>query len=171
MFLKKLKISTFGNIIRDIPFHKGINLIVDESKDQVTGNNVGKTTVLKLIDFCLGADAKQIYIDPETKRDEYALVKDFLVDYEVIVTLTLSENIDSNAGQDIVIERNFLSYKKAIRRINNEDLTKEEFEVKGNNLEELMINWLQSIIAIVDTEQRFYSKVYVKEDDLSQYSV
>ena len=134
MFLKKLKISTFGNIIRDIPFHKGINLIVDESKDQVTGNNVGKTTVLKLIDFCLGADAKQIYIDPETKRDEYALVKDFLVDYEVIVTLTLSENIDSNAGQDIVIERNFLSYKKAIRRINNEDLTKEEFEVKLGNL-------------------------------------
>ena len=42
---------------------------------------------------------------------------------------------------------------------------KEEFEVKGNNLEELMINWLQSIIAIVDTEQRFYSKVYVKEVD------
>ena len=134
MFLKQLKISTFGNIIRDISFHKGINLIVDESKDQVTGNNVGKTTVLKLIDFCLGADAKQIYIDPETKRDEYALVKDFLVDYEVIVTLTLSENIDSKTGQDIVIERNFLSYKKAIRRINNEDLTKEEFEVKLGNL-------------------------------------
>lgn len=134
MFLKQLKISTFGNTTRDIPFHKGINLIVDESMDQVTGNNVGKTTVLKLIDFCLGADAKQIYIDPETKRDEYALVKDFLVDYEVIVTLVLSENIDNNAGQDIVIERNFLSYKKAIRRINNEDLTKEEFEVKLGNL-------------------------------------
>ena len=55
LFFKQLKISTFGNIIRDIPFHKGINLIVDESVDQVTGNNVGKTTVLKLIDFCLGA--------------------------------------------------------------------------------------------------------------------
>lgn len=134
MFLKQLKISTFGNIIRDIPFHKGINLIVDESVDQVTGNNVGKTTVLKLIDFCLGADAKQIYVDPETKRDEYALVKDFLVDYEVLITLTLSENIDNNAGQDIVIERNFLSYKKVIRRINNEDFTKEEFEVKLGNL-------------------------------------
>ncbi len=134
MFLKQLKISTFGNIIRDIPFHKGINLIVDESVDQVTGNNVGKTTVLKLIDFCLGADAKQIYVDPETKRDEYALVKDFLVDYEVVITLTLSENIDNNVGQDIVIERNFLSYKKVIRRINNEDFTKEEFEVKLGNL-------------------------------------
>lgn len=42
---------------------------------------------------------------------------------------------------------------------------KEGFEVKGNSLEELMINWLQSIIAIVDTEEKFYSKVEVKVVD------
>ena len=41
----------------------------------------------------------------------------------------------------------------------------EEFEIKGENLEELMINWLQGIIAIVDTEQKFFSKVEVEEID------
>lgn len=42
---------------------------------------------------------------------------------------------------------------------------KESFQIKGNTLEELMINWLQAIIAIVDTEQKFYSKVNIKEAD------
>lgn len=134
MFLKQLKISAGSRIIRDIRFKRGINLIVDESKEQVTGNNVGKTTVLKLIDFCLGAEAKQIYIDPETKRDEYVLVKEFLIDHEVLITLVLTCDLDGNDIQDITIERNFLSYKNVIRRINGDDLTKDEFEVKLSNL-------------------------------------
>lgn len=41
----------------------------------------------------------------------------------------------------------------------------EEFEMKGENLEELMITWLQGIIAVVDTEQKFFSKVEVEEID------
>ena len=51
MFLKQLIISTEKEIIREIPFHKGLNLIVDESNDQVTGNSVGKTTVLNTRDY------------------------------------------------------------------------------------------------------------------------
>ena len=42
---------------------------------------------------------------------------------------------------------------------------KEEFQIKGNNAEELMINWLQGIIAIVDTEQKFFSKVEIEKID------
>ena len=79
MFLKTLTISSNHGLIRKITFHKGINLIVDESEEQITGNNVGKTTVLKLIDFCFGANPKTIYLDPESKRDVYKLVKDFLI--------------------------------------------------------------------------------------------
>lgn len=41
----------------------------------------------------------------------------------------------------------------------------EEFEIKANNLEELMINWLQALIAIVDTEQKFFSKFEIEEID------
>jgi len=61
MFLKSLQISNTRGVIRNIPFHSGLNLIVDETPidgGEATGNNVGKTTVLVLIDFCLGASAK-----------------------------------------------------------------------------------------------------------------
>jgi len=40
--------------IREINFHSGLNLIVDDTPsthDQLTGNNFRKTTVLKLVDF------------------------------------------------------------------------------------------------------------------------
>jgi len=41
----------------------------------------------------------------------------------------------------------------------------EEFQIKANNLEDLMLNWLQALIAIVDTEQRFFSKFEIEEID------
>jgi uncharacterized protein YydD (DUF2326 family) len=85
MFIKSLTITSGAKVIREIEFHKGLNLIVDESEHQITGNSVGKTTVLKLVDFCLGADKKNIYVDPETKRDEYKLVKDFLIENKVSI--------------------------------------------------------------------------------------
>jgi len=130
MFIKSLTISSDQGIIRKIPFRKGINLIVDESAEQITGNNVGKTTVLKLVDFCLGANPKNIYVDPETKRNEYTLVKEFLIDNKVIITLVLVENLDYDDANQIIIERNFLSRTKMIRRVNGEDLTEDEFEKK-----------------------------------------
>lgn len=54
MYLKKLTIETPEKLIRDMEFHSGLNLIIDDTKDistKTTGNNVGKTTVLKLIRF------------------------------------------------------------------------------------------------------------------------
>ena len=42
---------------------------------------------------------------------------------------------------------------------------KEEFQMKGEDLENTMFNWLQGIIAIVDTEAMFFSKVEVTEVD------
>ena len=96
MFLKSLIISTTTKVIREISFHKGINLIVDESEEQITGNNVGKTTVLRLIDFCLGGDAKDIYIDPENKKTEYLLVKDYLIKNKIIITLTLGHSVEGD---------------------------------------------------------------------------
>lgn len=130
MFLKQLIISTEKEIIREIPFHKGLNLIVDESNDQVTGNSVGKTTVLKLIDFCLGGKPQNIYIDPESKRQEYKLIKDFLIGQKVLITLILTKDLDDENAEEITIERNFLARKQIIRRINGEQYTEEEFDVK-----------------------------------------
>lgn len=134
MFLKSLTISSDQGIIREISFRKGINLIIDETIEQITGNNVGKTTVLKLIDFCLGASPKNIYVDPESKRDEYVLVKEFLIKNNVLITLVLTEILNEDNANQIVIERNFLSRQKIIRRINGENLTEDEFEIKLLNL-------------------------------------
>ncbi|HAY3550269.1 hypothetical protein BAX94_04140 [Elizabethkingia meningoseptica] len=134
MFIKLLTISTEKEIIRTIPFHKGLNLIVDESDNQITGNSVGKTTTLKLIDFCLGGSPKNIYIDPESKRQEYKLIKDFLVEHKVIITLVLTRDLDDENAEEIEIERNFLSRKNIIRRINGEQYTEDEFEIKLSKL-------------------------------------
>lgn len=129
MFIKSLTITSGAKVIREIDFHKGLNLIVDESENQITGNSVGKTTVLKLVDFCLGADKKNIYVDPETKRDEYKLVKDFLTEEKVLITLTLTSDLDNQNANEFVIERNFLSsQKEGIRRINGQQILAENFE-------------------------------------------
>ncbi|MBY7828031.1 DUF2326 domain-containing protein [Vibrio fluvialis] len=130
MFIKKIIIATPSHIIREIPFHKGLNLVVDESDGQVTGNSVGKTTVLKLIDFCLGAKPKIIYEDPENRKEIYSLVKDYLVDNNVSIFLYLSENLDDENSRTVVIERNFLARSKIIRKIDGVKYTESEFEDK-----------------------------------------
>src|SRR5262249_38396090 len=124
-------ISTENEIIRKIDFHTGVNLIVDETPNtdgRETGNNVGKTTVLMLIDFCLGADAKHIYTDPENKREEYRQVKSFLTSNKVLITLVLKEDILNESSAEVRIERNFLPRKQKIQRINGVNQTDDGFE-------------------------------------------
>ncbi len=122
MYLKQLLILNNEEVIREINFHNGLNLIVDETKDSEiltdTGNNVGKTTVLKLIYFCFGGDAKEIYTSAENSKDEYPLVKSFLSDNDIVIKLVLKENLDVEKSNEIIIERNFLKKNKKFRRIN-----------------------------------------------------
>lgn len=135
MFLKSLTITKGASVIRDIEFRKGINLIVDKSEGKITGNSVGKTTVLKLVDFCFGANKKNIWEDPENKKEVYTLVKNHLINNEILVTLTLTENLDDESAPEIVIERNFISAKsKVIRKVDGESLTENEFEPKLTEL-------------------------------------
>lgn len=115
MYLKKLTIKTPKEIIREMDFKAGLNLIIDDTDDvssKTTGNNVGKTTVLKLIDFCLGADAKIIYTDTENRKDIYKEVKDYLTEKQVIIELELIEDITNQNSKTVIITRNFLSRKK-----------------------------------------------------------
>ncbi|MDD4031642.1 MAG: DUF2326 domain-containing protein [Bacteroidales bacterium] len=139
MFLKKLNIYNEAKLVREIPFHKGINLIVDETKSQnktESGNSVGKTTVLRLIDFCLDGDGKNIYIDPEFKTTNKK-IEQFLKENNILISLTLVENIDDLNSKEIVIERNFLSYKHKIQRVNGESLNNDDFP---KILKELIFN-------------------------------
>ena len=138
MYLKSLTITNgAGSIIRDIRFHLGLNLIIDETpaiNSKETGNNVGKTTVLKLVDFCFGADKKEIYTDPENPRNEYKLVKNFLEENEVLISLVLKDDLLVAESKEVLIERNFLSYGKKIQRINGEKKSDSEFEEELTDL-------------------------------------
>lgn len=131
MFIKRLIISSPTEVIRDIEFSSGLNLIIDDTPaddSKSTGNNVGKTTVLKLIDFCLGAKANIIYTDTENKKEVYDVVKDFLINEEIKITLILTENLNNPEAKQLEIQRNFLNHKKAIRKINGKTVSDKEFD-------------------------------------------
>ena len=137
MFVKNLRITNGSQVIRDMNFENGLNLIIDDTptdNKRQTGNNVGKTTVLKLIYFCLGGDGKEIYTDEENRKAVYKEVKDFLINKEVLVTLTLVEDLISRNSKKIVIEKDFLPGKQAIRRINGEQVLKKEFDERLKTL-------------------------------------
>jgi len=137
MFLKSLKIENNGSVIREITFYKGINLIVDETVTkarQESGNNVGKTTVLRLIDYCFGSDGKNIYKDTEFKGKGNTLIELFLKNNNIIITLTLKEDLEDASSNEIVIRKNFLSYRKKIQEINGESYNNAEFPIKLKEL-------------------------------------
>lgn len=129
MFLKSLTINNHDVLIREISFHKGINLIVDETKSEdrtQSGNSVGKTTVLRLIDFCLDGTGSNIYIDPEFKNTNQKIAS-FLKDNNILIKLILVANLDDSNSKTIEIERNFLNYSNKIQKINGESLSNDEF--------------------------------------------
>lgn len=131
MFIKKLIISSKLEIIREIDFCTGLNLIIDNTPiedSKSTGNDVGKTTVLKLIDFCLGAKGNIIYTDTENRKETYDVVKNFLVDEEIEIKLILTEDLNDPNAKQLEIQRNFLAHKKAVRKINGKAVLDKDFE-------------------------------------------
>jgi hypothetical protein len=119
-----------------------MNLIIDETptisiiddNEIKTGNSVGKTTILKLIDVCLGEDPKVIYSDTGRGQQIYKIVQDFLTVNDVLISLFLKEDLDKNESREIVIERNFLSGRRCIRRINGVQYSREEFLSELKNI-------------------------------------
>jgi len=139
MFIKSLVIDGKKGNIRTMDFKSGLNIIIDKTpatENTSTGNNVGKTTILKLVDFCLGANRDIIYKDEENPKENYKLIKDFLIDEEILITLTLKEDLNISTSKEIVISRNFLSYSKKIIIINGKRILDKDFE---NELLKLLI--------------------------------
>jgi uncharacterized protein YydD (DUF2326 family) len=141
MFLKKIIIKNRDSIIRDISFHKGVNLIVDETimdnPKHTTGNSVGKTTVLRLLDYCFGADGKNIYQDKENKKQPSTKIENFLKDNEIIITAILVDDL-YNVSKEVKIRKNFQLRNKKIQEINGETIiNNKEF---GQKLKEYIFN-------------------------------
>ncbi len=134
MFIKSLTIrknGKEGDIIREIIFREGVNLIIDNTNTPdnfETGNNVGKTTVLRLIDFCLGGKKEKIYQDPEFKgrNEEGNKIKKFLEEEQVYVELVLIKTLD-NESVKIIIGRNFLNRTEKIQEIDNKQIDNDNF--------------------------------------------
>lgn len=137
MFLKELTIENKFGKIRTIEFKKGLNLIVDETAEKdrkSTGNNVGKTTVLRLVDFCLGSDGKNIYQDSEFKDQENGIIKDFLTNTEVIITLRIDNDFDF-PSESIIVRKNFLKHSKKLQELNGENIKdNKEFDLELKKL-------------------------------------
>lgn len=126
MIIKRLtvkKMQPIEEIIREIKFNeKGLNLIVDNTYGNVTesGNNVGKTTAIKIIDLCLGAKSvTTLYYDPDT-RSENAVVKNFLIENKV-----QAELIVSNETKKYSIKRDL--FPRGKRYVLDQEYAKEEF--------------------------------------------
>jgi uncharacterized protein YydD (DUF2326 family) len=135
MFLKSLKILNRDSLIREIIFHKGINLIVDETPEDPlktsTGNNVGKTTVLRLVDYCFGGDGKNIYQDTEFKKQPNTFVENFLKENDIIIEIELVADLEDQTAEIVLIRKNFQQRSKKIQTVNGENLTNNyEFDKK-----------------------------------------
>lgn len=90
MFLKSLIVHSGSQKIREINFKHGLNVVIDETTEKSTdsGNNVGKTTFLRVIDYCLGGKKNAIYTEKEFKK-ENAKILDFLTQKNIIFELNL----------------------------------------------------------------------------------
>lgn len=65
MQLVKLIVLKNKETIREIKFNKGINFVTCAKED---GNQIGKSTTLRVLNFCLGSEGESIWKDPETKQ-------------------------------------------------------------------------------------------------------
>lgn len=132
MYIESLIIKNYNNIIRNIKFKKDVNIIADNTKgllvenDKETTNSIGKTTVLKLIDICLGAEIDIVYTDSETRRNQDTIVKSFIEENDVKIELVLSRD---NEEYRLVRNLTDKSYY-----INDKSYKKKDYEQKVTDL-------------------------------------
>lgn len=89
MFLVQLTILDYlNNNIRDVKFNpRGLNLVVGINNAKGTTNNIGKTTLIRCIDFCLNGKMEQLYKDKEFKNSINEDIFNFLKNKQPIFKL------------------------------------------------------------------------------------
>jgi uncharacterized protein YydD (DUF2326 family) len=101
-----------------------------EQTQQMTGNNVGKTTVLRLVDYCFGGDGKKIYKDTEFAKQSNTEIEKFLKEKKIIISIELVDDLE-NTQKRIIVKRNFLTHTNKIQEINGISITdSKEFDKK-----------------------------------------
>lgn len=129
MLLKKLivrKTMPQTIVIREIDFNlNGLNLIVDDTKKVAneSGNSVGKTTVIRIIDLCLGGNTiSAIYKDKDTDTENNE-IKKLLNAHKVEAELIVLDGDDEYS----ITRELFIRGKKSI---NGTSYNKDDFNAK-----------------------------------------
>lgn len=136
MYLKELLINETipqEKNIRKIEFKSNLNLIVDESNvsEGEKANGIGKTTVLKVIDLCLGAKEKRsLYYDSENSITN-TMLETYIVDKKVTATLVVSDNL-ANPKVEYTLKVELFPQGKCF--INDERYTQRTYQMELNKI-------------------------------------
>ncbi|ELJ5771445.1 DUF2326 domain-containing protein [Serratia marcescens] len=90
MQLVSLKVYHNGDVIRHMTFKEGVNIITNVGEG---GNQIGKSTALRVIAFCLGSDGKDMWKDPDNNNENIE-VKNFIVNNDVLFELRIKNTIE-----------------------------------------------------------------------------
>jgi len=122
--LEVYKTKPNKEIIRSIDFKpNGLNLIVDITSDlkQDSGNSVGKSTVIHIIDICLNASAvSKLYKSRDAQGENIAL-KNLLEENKVQASLEIVRG-----SEKFIFTRSL--YSRGPRFFNNKKVTDKEYE-------------------------------------------
>jgi uncharacterized protein YydD (DUF2326 family) len=163
----ELTIKHGSSVLRNVPFKRGLNLILDAPAPSKTksGNDVGKTTVLRLIDFCFGSSGDDIWQDAEFKNKINQVVFDFL---HGTVPVTASLIVEDSIRGRHELSRSFSLDKKAksfaVDGVQCKNLTEYKNKIKlllfGSeapkpSLRELMPKFIRSSQALMSKTLKF----------------
>lgn len=142
MYLKHLTIKDKdGFVIRHVDFKLGVNVI----KGDTTGtnresntNSIGKTTLLRALDFCLAGKWQSLVYDQELKATKNNTVFDFFTVTSPTFELLLTDSLKKELTSELKISRTLLitigknGEPKVIVKnlINNEESNDSEYKEK-----------------------------------------
>lgn len=125
MRLNSLSVYKNGELLREVTFRDGLNIIVNrDSGVEKTGNSVGKSTLSRLLDYIFLSSGEDIYTEPEFNKHIPEVV-DFISTNQVFVELDFT-GFDGQkylAMRELIIRENKSRYW-----INRKSVAKKEFE-------------------------------------------
>lgn len=140
MYIKNLKIEDKnGIIIRDINFILGLNIVLGVKND-IPGstNSLGKTTLLRSIDFCLDGKYQSFYEDNESKNILNSEILNFFKESELKFSLNLAKSLKHKSSFNITFSRKIISKPtkknpqafKIIHYINDNEVSSKDYSLK-----------------------------------------
>lgn len=117
MYLKYLSIKDKdNNPIQHVEFKKGINIIKGEKSNNTSNtktNSLGKTTLLRCVDFCLAGKWSSFVFDKELKGTKNNTVFNFLKETLPSFELVLADTLENKVTKTLKITRSLTINQKA----------------------------------------------------------